>query len=50
MKLLDLLLLAAVALLTVAGWLVAPSLGLAAAGVGWGGGWVLLADPDENQY
>ena len=50
MKLPDLLLVAAVALLTVAGWLVAPALGLAAAGVGCGAGWFLLADPDESQY
>lgn len=44
MKLLDLLLFAAVALLTAAGWLVVPSLGLAAAGAGCGAAWFLLGE------
>ena len=43
-KMLDLLLLAAVALLTAAGWLVVPSLGLAAAGAGCGAAWFLLGE------
>lgn len=47
MRLIDLLLLAAIVLLSAAGWMVASPLGLATAGAGCAAAWFLLDDDGD---